>query len=114
MNAVPQHTKITPYEFKEQGDFQLVNKLLQNPRYDIPEHLRKKVIGSAEHSLDSPESSVACKLAAARLILEADKRNLELIKLVIPKVIIHKEIKDHTTEELEAIVVEAYDKIEKK
>lgn len=111
-NVVPVQTKLSPLnEYETQGDFSLINTLMKNPRYDIPEHLRKKVIQSAENSLDSLEASDATKLAAARLILEADKRNIEIMKLIIPQQHVHKNVKELPTEELEAIILEAHDKL---
>jgi len=112
-NVVPAHTKLSPLGFATQGDFQLVNNLLKNPRYEIPEHLRKKVIASAEGALDNHDASDATKLAASRVILEADKRNLDVIKLIVPKQHVHREVKDLPTEELEAVVIEAYNRLER-
>ena len=97
-------------EFDSLADMDLVQKLLKNPLYDIPERLRKKILGGAEKLMDKfsiGESSDAAFIAARRLVLEADKRNLALVKMVIPKKIEHKVVKDYTTEELVQLVREA-------
>lgn len=91
---------ISPYDYSTRQDFSLVEKLLRNPRYKIPEHLRDKIINSAENILDSGESTPQTKLQAAKMLLEADKTNLRLIELIVPKQIEHFNVKNRTDEEL--------------
>ena len=73
---------------------------MRTPRYSIPEHLRNKIMASVETALDDPEAPHSQKLAAARVALEADKVNLELLKLALPKKVHHFDIKAASNEEL--------------
>jgi len=72
-------------DLKTQEDFNLVNLLLKNPLYRIPEHLRDKVLACAEKTIDDPYNKTADKLAATRTVLLADQMNLKMINMVMPK-----------------------------
>lgn len=115
MNTVPIQTKVSPVtnQFSTQADFSMINTLLANPRYNIPERLRNKVIQSADNVISSEESTDAAKLAASRLVLEADKRNLELIRLVMPKHHVHHNVKDMSTEELVEVIQNAAERFKR-
>lgn len=77
----------------------IVEQLLHKPRYNIPEHLRQKVLDEAEAILtDGQDSSL--KIKAMRVILEADKRNLDIARMLIPQMHIQTNVKNITTEEL--------------
>lgn len=100
----------TQGEFNSVADMGMVRRLLKDPLYNVPERLRDKILSGAEKLMDSfteGKTTEAAFIAAARLVLEADKRNLDLIKMVIPKKVEHREVKDFTTVELEVIVKEA-------
>ena len=101
---IAQHAKLNATEYQGKADFNVVKRLMEDPRYEIPRHLRNKVLQQAEDCMDSEKTSFGDRLAAGRLVLECDKRNIELVKLAMPKVVIHKDAKDYTDEELEALV----------
>lgn len=104
----------SPGEFDSIADMGMVRKLLRDPLYDIPERLRDKVLKGAETLVDrftNGDETAAAFIAASRLVLEADKRNLDLIKMVIPKRVEHKEVIQFTTQELEQIVREAHKRL---
>lgn len=91
---------MTPHDYLDKQDFSLVERLLKTPRYKIPEHLRDKIITSAGNILDSREVDEKTRLSAAKLILEADRTNIKLIELMVPKKVEHYNVKDRTDEEL--------------
>lgn len=43
------------------------------------------------------------RMLAAKIVLEADKRNIDLIKLAVPKMNIHFQAKDLSDEQLQAM-----------
>ncbi len=108
-NVVPAHTKLDcqQNEFNSVGDMNMITTLLRNPRYKIPEHLREKVIGTADNILNNANASVAEAISAAKLVLEADKVNVALIKLAVPKKIEHFNPRQATTEELIEVIKKA-------
>lgn len=67
----------------------MLNQLLKNPRYDIPERLRKKVITSIERVIDNVESDSNTTLNAIKTLALLDKHNIELAKIVMPKKVDH-------------------------
>ena len=93
-----------PNQFGTLADMRLINDLMKNSRYEIPEHLRHQVISSAGKIIENPESRNAEVLAASKVILEADKRNMEMVKMCMPKVNVNFNPKQATTEELETVV----------
>lgn len=96
--------KVTPQEeYSAEGDFALVNRLLKNPRYNIPEHLRSKMVRSAEEVLDYSESDVT-KVQAIKVLNELDKRNIELVKMAMPKQHIHRPAKEMTDAEIIEVI----------
>lgn len=111
-NVIPHNAKISSdLEIQTVGDFHLINTLLEkNPRYNIPKHLREKVVRSCERILDYPNNAGDAKidklqLLANKVLLECDKRNTDIVKMAIPKQVIHREAKDLTDEELTAEVI---------
>ncbi len=88
-------------EYRTAADFSLVYKLLeQGTRYKIPEFIRDRVIQGAAETLGDPEATYRDKNAAAKVILLADKHNIELVKMALPKRTEHTSIKSLTDEEL--------------
>ena len=80
---------ISPDSFETQADFNMLNQLLKNPRYDIPERLRKKVITSIERVVDNVDSESNTILNAIKTLALLDKHNIELAKIVMPKRVDH-------------------------
>jgi len=72
-------------EFRTEGDYAIVRKLLQNPRYEIPERLRRKVVGEIERTVDDEEADPNLKMRAISVLAQLDKHNIELVKLSMPK-----------------------------
>lgn len=91
-------------EYNSPEDVQMVLSLMKNPRYNIPEHLRNKIIDGASILLKDSDSKVF--FDAAKIILEMDKRNIDYLKLIIPKQVKHTHVREKSTEELYAIVDE--------
>ena len=94
-------------QFETVDDFALVAQLMDNsPRYKIPLQLREKVIGCIEKCItdEKEEIDINTKFQAIKLMLLADKQNLDLIKLAMPKTIVHKNVKDLSDDELQALV----------
>lgn len=98
-------------QFETVADFNLVNRLLQNPRYKIPEHLRDKVLNCCERVIDKASASNLEKLSACKTVLMADKHNLELVKMAMPKKIEHFDASKATDEELIDVLREVARKI---
>ena len=100
--VLPKDQEVSPgsSELRTMGDFALVNRLLANPRYKIPEHLRDKVVNQIENVLDDPESKNVLKLRAIDTLTKLDKQNLELIKLSMPKKVEHFDPKKMNDEKL--------------
>lgn len=107
-NVVPLQSKISSdSSLQTQGDFGLINQLLKNPRYKIPEHLRENVINCCDEVIKKKDSPDATKLAACRTVLLADRHNLEMIKLAMPTKIEHYNPQQATDEELIEVLKEA-------
>lgn len=75
--------------FETKADFNMLNQLLKNPRYDIPERLRKKVIVSIERVIDCAYTDANTQLNAIRTLALLDKHNIDLAKIVMPKRVDH-------------------------
>jgi hypothetical protein len=103
-NVVPRQTKIShDHNFQLEGDYHLIHTLLKNnPLYEIPKHLRGKILGHCSDTLASAEASVSEKTMAARVVLECDKRNIDIVKMAMPKHVVHHNAEDLTDEELKA------------
>lgn len=78
-------TIVSPHDYRTSADFRMVNQLLKNPRYEIPERLRNKIIGSVETLIDSPQTEDRTKLDAIKTIIALDKINVDIVKAVLPK-----------------------------
>ena len=91
-------------ELRSLGDYQLVKSLLNNPRYNIPERLRKKAITCIEDALDNVQSDDKLKLTAVKVLSELDKRNIELVKMSMPKRVEHFDPRKANDEELLKLV----------
>lgn len=103
-NVVPVQTKITDtLDFRSQGDFDMVTTLLKNPRYKVPERLRQKIMDHAEGVIDNINDSATLseQNAACKMILEADKRNIDIVKMCIPKQHVHTHVSELSDRELE-------------
>lgn len=90
-------------QYNTNDDVNLISKLMKNPMYRIPQHLRDKIIAGAEEALTTPENFKEFT-DAAKLVLEMDKRSLDFMKLFIPKTIRHEHVGNKTTKELQQIV----------
>jgi hypothetical protein len=93
-----------PSDFSTEGDFALVNRLLQNPRYAIPEHLRHKMIKCAESVIDANDTKHETKLKAIQTLSTMDKHNIDIVKLAMPKKVEHSDVKSISDEELLKLV----------
>lgn len=100
-------------EFRTVGDFALVHQLLKrHSLYNIPQHLRQSIVDQAAETLDPLNAATDSeKIAAAKLLLEMDKRNIDLIKIAMPQKHEHIQVKDASDEELEAMIIEAHKRI---
>ena len=93
-------TTVSPHDYRTSADFGMVNKLLKNPRYEIPERLRHKVITSIERIVDSPETDSKMTLDAIKTLSMLDKINVELVKSVLPKRVEQTPVRQLTDEML--------------
>ena len=91
-------------ELRSLGDYQLVNRLLKDPRYNIPERLRNKAINAIEKTLDDAQNDDKLKLTAVKTLSDLDKRNMELIKMAMPKRVEHFDPRKANDEELMKMV----------
>ena len=102
-------------DYNTTGDFQLINKLLQNPRYEIPERLRQKVIGCIDKVIsddaDSKGVSIQTQLQAIRVLAQLDKHNLDVIKLAMPHKVETTNITKLDDSDLQNLVVEIINQI---
>ncbi len=89
---------------RTEGDFNLINQLLKSPRYNIPEHLRQKVVSCIEKALDDSENSTKLKLDAIKTLSNLEKHNIDLVKLAMPKKIETFNPKQLNDEELREMV----------
>ena len=71
-------------DLKTEGDFNMVNRLLRNPRYDIPERLRTKAIQCIEDALED-DNDITLKLKAIQVMSTLDKHNINIVKIAAPK-----------------------------
>jgi hypothetical protein len=101
-NVIPHQTLVSqsPTDLSTQADFNLINTLLKNPQYKIPEYLRPKAINQIEKTLDCDETDNKTKLTAVKTLIEMDKQNLDLIKAAMPKKTIHQDVSKLTDEEI--------------
>jgi len=76
---------ITPHEYETKDDFGMVRGLLRRGPYQIPDRLREKIISSAERVIDNLDIDPKIMLSAAKLMVDCDRINVEMIKLAIPK-----------------------------
>lgn len=97
-------------DYNTTGDFQLINRLLQNPRYEIPERLRQKVIGCIDKVI-SDEDNPQVKLQAIRVLAQLDKHNLDVIKLAMPHKVETTNITKLDDSDLQNLVVEIINQI---
>lgn len=113
-NVVPISTKVSPVtrQMSTQADFSLIKKLFnESSLYQIPDMLRLSVVESIAHALQSDKPGV--RLAASRLLLEMDRRNIEMLRIVKPQEHIHVNVKEKTTEELKNLVNDWMERHEK-
>jgi len=111
MPSLPQLAH-SQYPNPEQSDYHSVNDmtmvhgLMKNPRYNIPDNLRDKIIKTAGQLLDSdiedPVKKASTQLAAAKVLLEADKRNIDIVRLSMPQKHMHINVQQASTEQLQA------------
>ena len=71
-------------DIKTEGDFNMVNRLLRNPRYEIPERLRQKSVQCIEDALDA-DHDITIKLKAIQVMSQLDKHNIDIVKIAAPK-----------------------------
>ncbi len=91
-------------DLRSLGDYHLVNRLLRDPRYNIPERLRKKAITAIETTLDDSQNDDKLKLTAVKVLSELDKRNLEIVKMSMPTRVEHFDPRKANDEELKKLV----------
>lgn len=97
--------------FETQEDFDMVHRLLRNSLYKIPEAYRTAVLNSAARVLNDENAPAIIQLAASRVILECDKRNLDMVKIAMPKKVISRSVTELTTDELQHMILEAAERI---
>ncbi len=97
----------SPHDFQTKDDFALINTLMRSSRYDIPERLRKKIIGMASNKIEDESAEFPDQLSAAKLILECDKRNMDLLKIAMPTKVEHLNVQKASTEVLREAITEA-------
>lgn len=91
-----------PSTFRTVGDFALVHKLLKDHAlYNIPDTMRDGIINSVKEVFDDPESTLSQKMVASKLILEMDKRNIDIVKIAMPHKVEHTQVQNMSDEELE-------------
>lgn len=103
MNVVPDPTKISSElsTYRTVGDFELIHTLLrEHSLYKIPQGLRASIVESINDVMEDPDSSLGQKLAASKLVLEMDKRNLDVIKIAMPQKHEHRQVTDLSDDEL--------------
>lgn len=81
--AIVERSTLSADGFNTSADLDIVHQLLKKPRYNIPEELRERIITKSGEILESKDPKEA--IMAAKIVLEADKRNMELLKMVVPK-----------------------------
>ena len=96
----PQEVEVVSHEgeFRTEADFSLVNRLMERPRYKIPAAIRDKIIMKAGDIIDDPSLKPSTQLAAMKTILMADKHNIDLVKIAMPKKVEnvdYKKLPDH-------------------
>ena len=110
-NVVPAFTKMSnslTARPETEAEYQMICTLLEkNPRYEIPRHLREQVVGSCAKVLAYPNGNCdskldKLKLIAGKLLLECDKRNLDIVKMSIPKHVVHHNVEEFTDEQLQS------------
>lgn len=109
-NPVPLSVKVSPKPstFALEADFNIVRKLMkESALYQIPEHARKNIIAQAQNVLEDLTATSREKMSAAKFLLECDKINLDVIKLVMPKKVEHIKVQERSTEELIDMVSKA-------
>jgi len=97
-------------DLKTEGDFNLVNRLLRNPRYEIPERLRNKAINCIEDAIDA-DHDVTIKLKAIQTMSALDKHNIDIVKIAAPKRIEQIDPRKLNDEELLKMVREVVKKL---
>jgi len=93
------------HNFQLAGDYNIITKLLRSdPLYNIPSHLRDKIINHCQNTLDADADSatVSEKTAASKVVLECDKRNIDIVKMAMPKHVVHHNVEDYSDDELKA------------
>lgn len=111
---IAKNTQVSPLtsEFRTVGDFALVHQLLKkHSLYNIPQQLRQSIVDQAANTLDDLEATDSEKMAAAKLLLEMDKRNIDLIKIAMPQKHEHMQVRDASDEELKTMIIEAHARI---
>lgn len=98
-------------DFRTEGDFALINQLLKNPRYVIPEHLRHKVVKCIEQTIDSSETKPEIKLKAVQTLAILDKHNIDLVKVAMPKRVEQTTVRQMTDEKILEMVKEITKKL---
>ena len=97
-------------DIKTEGDFNMVNRLLRNPRYEIPERLRRKSIQCIEDALDQ-DNDIQIKLKAIQTMSQLDKHNIDIVKIAAPKRIKQIDPRKLNDEELLKMVREVVKKL---
>lgn len=85
IEVMPIRTEVSPHDYQTSADFKLINQLLKNPRYDIPEHLRHKVISSIDGIISNPDNNPKLQLDAIKTLAALDKINTDIVRAVMPK-----------------------------
>lgn len=98
-------------DLRTADDFTLINQLLKNPRYVIPERLRNKAISCIEGALDDDGNDIALKLKAIQTMSQLDKHNIDLVKIAAPKRIEQIDPRKCNDEELLKLVKEVVKKL---
>lgn len=99
-NVVPRPISPDSSTYRTVADFDLVRKLItDHSLYKIPPGVRELIIEQAGEVLET--GTDAQKLSAAKLLMEADKINLGLVKIAMPHKVEQITVRDMSDEELE-------------
>jgi len=101
-DILPVDTIVSPNssELSTIADYNILNGLLKNPLYKIPEELRVKAIGCLEATIDDASAKTTLKLKAIGAMINMDKHNLDLVKIAMPKKIEHINPRELNDEQL--------------
>lgn len=73
-----------PSDFRTESDYDLLQRLLADPIFKIPEHLPQKIMNEISIVMDDPNIEHTTKISAINTIIKLQKLNLDAVKMVMP------------------------------